>query len=103
MNIRAKIANWFSDRRDDLDFLRRRDISLRFKILNILSGDRLRAYLAFAGCAIHDVKRYYDQIAELKSDFGEDLTLADYDGWVRNVIGWHIDKAVRHHDDIWQI
>lgn len=103
LTFKDKIACWVSDRKDDIDFLRRDDVSGLFKFLNILSGDRLRNYVCFANIAVRDVKRYYDQTAELKAVFGDDLTLEEYDGFVQSFLGWHIDKAVRECQDLWQI
>lgn len=42
MTFKENLANKLSDLKDDLHFLKRKDVSWRFKILNLLSGDRLR-------------------------------------------------------------
>ena len=103
LKFKNKIACWVSDRKDDIDFLRRDDVSTLFKVLNLISGDRLRVNLCFANLAVRDIKDQYDQIAELKAIFADDLTIEEYDSWVQNVIGWYIDRAMRDCEDLWRI
>lgn len=76
------MANWLSNLQDDLDFLLRKEVSLRFKILNILSGDKLRNNLAVAMMALHDVKPYV-----------EDSTNGDF----------FFLRAKENFNDIWKI
>ena len=101
--MKEKIREWAWGHCEWLHFLLRDDVSARFKILNLLSGGRLRNFTCFACLTVHDVKRYYDMIAELKAEFGDDLTLDEYDGFVTSHLGWQIDRAVRNCDDLWQV
>lgn len=103
MTRKEKIMDWAFDHCEWLHFLLRDDVSLRFKVLNLLSGDRLRLCVAFTNVRMHDVKHYYDMIAELKAAFNDDLTLEEYDDWIQNHLGWHIDRAARECQDLWQI
>ena len=64
LTFKQKLANKFSDFKDDIHFLRRKDVSLRFKILNILSGDLLRNNLAFLGLRLHNIQQHPEWVEE---------------------------------------
>lgn len=101
--MKKKIMDWAWGHCEWLHWFLRDDVSMSFKLLNLLSGDRLRNFTSFACMTVHDVKRYYDMIAELKAEYGDDLTLEKYDRFITRELGWHIDRAVRNCDDLWQV
>lgn len=94
LTLKNKIARWVSDRKDDIDFLRSDNVSTLFKILNILSGDRLRSWLIFAYATVVDIKRAYDDLLEVKEEFN-DISFEEYDSWVETLLEERIDRAVR--------
>lgn len=73
----------------------RKDVSLRFKFLNLLSGDRLRI-----ACAIHalDVKRArsYTKLASEQND-------KDRSEYYKDSAMYYANKAEGTLEDIWKI
>lgn len=73
----------------------RKDVSLRFKFLNLLSGDRMRI-----ACAIHalDVKRArsYMELFEEQSD-------KDKAEYYKGAAMYYANKAAKSLEDIWKI
>lgn len=101
MTLKDKLMSKLSDIRDDIDFLRRDDVSTLFKVLNIISGDRLRNYVAFAAFGVYQVQMYFEHLEDLKSAYGE-LSADDYEAWA-DVLLWYVNRASKHLDDIWKV
>lgn len=101
MTLKDKLMSKLSDIRDDIDFLRRDDVSTLFKVLNIISGDRLRNYVAFAAFSMHQVKTYFDNLEEWKSS-QEQVSADVYQKWA-DMVSWHVDRAYKNVDDIWLV
>ena len=60
--LKDKIEELFGDISDYLHWWKRKDVSLRFKILNLLSGDRLRLEIAFPAMDAKDLKDEWNWI-----------------------------------------
>lgn len=106
MTFKQKLCNRVSDLRDDIDFLRRKDVSVRFKVLNIISGDRLRPMVAFAACRTADAKKVFDSIPDYKKMqrefFGGDLSAEDYEAIIARIM-WYVERADKDIRDFWQM
>ena len=102
MTVFEKLSNRINNMRFDLEFLRRKDVSLRFKILNILSGDRLRPAVAFVAARISDVIRNYNYIAEYKAlnDGVLDEAGAEY---IIDMMHFYAEHAAKDVSDIWDL
>lgn len=97
-----KLQDWLFDHGYDLHFLMRNDVSLRFKILNILSMDLLRICVACLEMNARGLYREFDMLAIAKAEFS-DLTVDEYDKWIRDGLKWRIDRVVRECEGLWQI
>ena len=100
MTVFEKLKNRMSDLHDDISFLKREDVSLRFKVLNLLSGDRLRSFLVFPFVNIHDAQRTYNLLPELKAT-GE-LEQGEYE-WLLDKIMWNVNRAEKDLRDCLQL
>ena len=100
MTIKEKLQNKLSDLHDDLDFLKRKDISWRFKILNFLSGDILRNYLAVTCAEMDDLIRRHKDIAEYQEKYGiaPEETVEYYKD-----LDYKMERVKKDLWDIWQI
>lgn len=96
MGIRDRLLNIVSDINDDIHFLKRRDVSLRFKVLNLISGDLLRNYLAVASLNIQQAMQSWERISE-------DGIHPEEFGYYLNDIGWRLNKASKDVEDIWEL
>ena len=100
LSRKTRIMNWFGARQDDINFLLRKDVSVRFKILNILSGDRLRSFLVFPALELADARRTYDDLPEIKAIF-EGENLEDHYEHLIYRIMWFVDRAYDDLHDMW--
>ena len=101
-SLKNKVVCWVSDRIDDIHFLSRKDVSVRFKLLNVLSGDRLRRNMAFPLINLKSAKDLYDEIPEYKSMFDGDDLIPHYE-YIMDCMAWYIERANNDLSDIWQI
>ena len=85
LTIRQRIGNWVSDRKDELDILRRKDFSWRFKLATILTNGQLRMD---AGSILYHLNNARIRIK---------------DGSSAELVLWHIDLALKAAEDIWVI
>ena len=106
MTFKQKLCNRISDFRDDIDFLLRKDVSARFKLLNVISGDRLRPMVAFVACRTSDAKKVFDSIPEYKKlqaeFFGGELSAEDYDAIIDRIM-WYVERADKDIRDFWEM
>ena len=85
---------------DYIDFWKRKDVSLKFKILNMLSGDTLRSGIAFPAMSARQLKSSYEDIFDPKYEINwdnptkEDIELIIFH--YKN-LHWEIDHI---HDDL---
>ena len=84
--------------KDYINWWKRKDVSLKFKILNMLSGDKLRNYLAFSSL---NLKEALGLSASLPAKF-EDLTDRLYYVTSKEIL-YHINRAIDDYEDIWRI
>ncbi len=98
MKVFQKLMNVVSDIRDDIKTLSNRELSPRFRFLNLLSGDRLRVELAFAQCHINDAE---ENLRDLSDRFGGDdaPTPADIEYDVTAAL-WHLRRARKNLQEI---
>lgn len=66
--MKGKIPNILSDLLDDIHWWKRNDVSFRFKLMNLVSGDRLRLEMASINHALNQVDETYQLIADLWKD-----------------------------------
>ena len=102
ISVKDKVEVWFFDRECDIDFLRRKDVSLRFKILNLLSGDKLRPLMAFPTIHISDAIRAYNKVPEYAALYDGELIAEDYEYIIHRIM-WEVTKAKECLDDVWMI
>lgn len=101
MTILEKVKNKINDLYDDISFLKRKDVSWRFKILNLISGDRLRHDLAIT-CM------QFDQRIEWKNGLCEfiekhpDISKEDLISYIK-ACDWRMDRIRKDLWDIWEI
>ena len=100
MTIKEKLQNKLSDLHDDLDFLKRKDISWRFKILNFLSGDILRNYLAITCIGMDTLMQHYADIVEYQEKYG--IAPEEIVQYYKN-LDIYINHVKKDLLDIWQI
>ena len=104
MTFKQRLCNRISDFRDDVDFLRRKDVSARFKVLNLISGDRLRPMVAFAACWTEYAKNVFDNMTEYKrvqkEFFGGELSAEDYEAIIARMM-WYVERADKDIRDFW--
>lgn len=102
----SAVAGWVFNRKDDIDFLRRDDVSTRFKILNLLSGDRLRRVIAFPSLSIRNAIREYNDLPENEELYDvlyDGETPADvYKSYLTSIM-WYVNDAKSSLNDIWGI
>ena len=60
LTFRQKVENWISDRKDEMDILRRKDFSWRFKLATILSNGQLRINTGSILYHLDKVSRYLE-------------------------------------------
>lgn len=99
LTAKQKFMNKVSDIRDDIDILLRRDLSLRFRILNLLSGDRIRTDLAVASWQIRDAISVYNTIPEHKALCDGEMSAEDYEHIIDRMM-WYIKRADKNIKDI---
>lgn len=75
----------------------RKDVSWRFKFLNLLSGDRLRHALAFHGI---DVK---DALCNATEAYNNSDGNPDYYGCYAECARYYAEQAAKSLEDIWKI
>lgn len=85
LTIRQRIGNWVSDRKDELDILRRKDFSWRFKLATILTNGQLRIDTGSILYHLDKASRY------IENGYSSELAL------------WHIERAKKAANDIWII
>lgn len=85
LTIRQRIGNWVSDRKDELDILRRKDFSWRFKLATILTNGQLRID---TGSILYHLNNARTRIK---------------DGSSVELVLWHLDRASKAAEDIWVI
>lgn len=100
MTIKEKLQNKLSDLHDDVDFLKRKDVSWRFKILNFLSGDILRNYLAFTCIDMDALIERYTDIAECQEKYG--IAPEDTVQYYKN-LDIYMNHVKKNLWDIWKI
>ncbi len=100
MGIKIKFLNLLSGFHDDIDFLRRKDVSGLFKFLNILSGDRLRYAVVIAGACAYNTRQYFDGINDMTCL--DDLTVEHYKTWAEHV-SWYLKREALRISDIYRI
>ena len=66
---RSKWLDFVDSLKCDIGFLKRKDVSWRFKILNILSGDRLRFACALSYMRSHEVQNKYEEVKKYIKDW----------------------------------
>lgn len=100
MTILEKLQNKFSDLHDDISFLKRKDVSWRFKILNVLSGDRLRLAIAIPCMKLDNLIDHHNDIYEFKEKYNTDPNdlVEYYKGLDREM-----DRLKKDFWDIWQL
>lgn len=100
----SKIKAFFEDLHDDFDFWKRKDVSLKFKILNMLSGDLLRNFTGFAALNAKELQREWNDIFYYVKDWDNPseeevkLIMAHYKN-----LEWRLDRAYKDVDDIFTI
>lgn len=100
MTIPEKLQNKFSDLHDDISFLKRKDVSWRFKILNVLSGDRLRLAIAIPCMNLDSLIDHYNDIYEFKEKYNADPNdVVEYCKGLDHEMG----RLKKDLWDIWQI
>lgn len=96
-----KVRNKLSDLGDDISFLKRKDVSWRFKILNLISGDRLRLEMAIncmnADQVIEGVKDIYEFIEKYPDTSKE--TIVNY----LKGNDWNLKQLKKDLWGIWEI
>lgn len=106
IKIKTKIVNFFSNLKDDFDFWKRKDVSLRFKILNMLSGDRLRIGVAFPAMCIRGLQTDYAELFSDKYNIDWDnpskTDLQIIAGHYRNM-EWRINDISNDLNDLFEI
>lgn len=97
--MKKKIMDWAWGHCEWLHWLLRDDVSMRFKLANLITGDRLRPMVAFASSAAKQAKIQYNH-GENTSGFPETAPKTK-----ARVIqaGWYIDQALSGINDIWTI
>ena len=101
MGIIEKIQNKLSDLHDDICFLYRKEVSWRFKILNILSGDRLRFDIACTLASINELKTNYEHklsLIETNKDISKEELILYYKS-----LDWKIKRVRNEIIDIWEL
>ena len=100
MTLLEKLQNKLSYFRDDLDFLMHKDVSWRFKILNFLSGDILRNYLAVTCAEMNDLIQRHKDIAEYQEKYGiaPEEIVEYYKG-----LDYKMERLKKDLWDIWKI
>lgn len=100
MTIPEKLQNKFSDLHDDISFLKRKDVSWRFKILNVLSGDRLRLAIAIPCMNLDSLIDHHNDIYEFKEKYNADPNdVVEYFKGLDHEMG----RLKKDLWDIWQI
>ncbi|MBP5597128.1 MAG: hypothetical protein J6Y02_17230 [Pseudobutyrivibrio sp.] len=98
MTILERLQNKLSD---DISFLKRKDVSWRFKILNLISGDRLRLEMAIncmnADQSIEWLDEFYKFIEKYPDTSKEDLVS------YMKACDWRIRGMKKDLWDIWEI
>lgn len=96
-----KVRNKLSDLGDDISFLKRKDVSWRFKILNLISGDRLRFEMAIncmnADQAIKGLKDFYELI-EKYPDTSKEVV-----NYFKAANDWNLKQLKKDLWGIWDI
>lgn len=100
MTILEKLQNKFSDLHDDADFLKHKEVSWRFKVLNFLSGDILRNYLAVTCAEMDDLICQHKDIAEYREKYGiaPEEAIEYYKG-----LDYKMERIKKDLGDIWKI
>ena len=100
MTILEKLQNKLSDLYYDISFLKRKDVSWRFKILNVLSGDRLRLAIAIPCMQLDSLIEQHNDIYEFKEKYSADPNdvVEYYKG-----LDWKMGSLKKDLLDIWQI
>lgn len=84
--MKKKLMDWAYDHCPSLHFLLRSDVSVRFKIANLITGDRLRPALAFTHLTTKKMKTVCEHYPE-----------------TTGFLEWYIDRALSAIDDIWNL
>lgn len=84
--------------KDYINWWKRKDVSLKFKILNMLSGDKLRKYLAFSSLNLKEALGFSASLPAKFEDFTERFYYV-----ASNEILYHINMAIDDYEDIWRI
>lgn len=95
MTVYQKISNFFSDRADDIRILFDKDLSLRFRLLNLLSWDNLRPNVAILGLRISDARKTCCKMQYAKTEDERDFYLSQ--------LRWLLDRAETDIRDIWKL
>ena len=96
------IMNWISDRRDDVSFWLRKDVSFMFKVLNAVSGDRLRLYVAFACMRADALREEYDDLVKKSNDMSKPMTREEYNTRIA-FLDYYIKDIQKEVNDLFQI
>ena len=96
-----KVRNKLSDLGDDISFLKRKDVSWRFKILNLISGDRLRFDLAISCMDIHQSTEWLDNFYEFVEQY-PDTSKEEIISFLK-ACEWRVRRVNKDLLDIWKI
>ena len=96
------ITNWISDRIDDVSFWLRKDVSFMFKILNAVSGDRLRLYVAFACMRADALRDEYERIVKKANDMTQSMTREEYNARL-GFLDYYITDIEKEVNDLFKI
>ena len=100
MTVHEKLQNKLSDLHDDISFFKRKDVSWRFKILNVLSGDRLRLAIAIPCMQLDSLIEQHNDIYEFKEKHNADPNdVVEY----YKSLDQRMDRLKKDLWDIWQI
>jgi len=100
--MKKRFMNWAFCYCPSLHFLLRDDVSVRFKIANLITGDRLRPAVAFANMAAKTAKKRYDEFAEIKGLCNDEITCEEYKTAI-GALRFYIDKVASEVQDIWTL
>ena len=95
MTVYQKISNFFSDRADDIRILFDKGLSMRFRLLNLLSLDNLRPNIAFLALRISDARKVCCKMQYAKTEDERDFWLSR--------LRWVLDRAETDIRDIWKL
>ena len=98
MTILKKLQNKLSD---DISFLKRKDVSWRFKILNLISGDRLRLDLAITCMQFDERIKWKNGLYEFMEK-NPDISKEELISYIK-ACDWRMDRIRKDLWDIWEI